>query len=216
MKNFTFLRTLRNAIFFIALFLFAVPKGLSAADVNWNWGNHAKVEWDKGKGAIKFSFVCYTEAGKDDRTEYLNLYIDGDKYLDAYNNHQGDASYHWVNLESWYSKTVYAESRDGWKEITTSTSGDNVNFNGAQPCWAIVYIYPQSKHMNKTVSIRLEGRVRDSENDTWTYNTTTNLTTSTYSYQPKLTSGGWDLSNGKFKVILSEDRKSTRLNSSHA
>ena len=204
MKNFTFLRTLRNAIFFIALFLFAVPKGLSAADVNWNWGNHAKVEWDKGKGAIKFSFVCYTEAGKDDRTEYLNLYIDGDKYLDAYNNHQGDASYHWVNLESWYSKTVYADSRDGWKEITTSTSGDNVNFNGAQPCWAIVYIYPQSKHMNKTVSIRLEGRVRDSENDTWTYNTTTNLTTSTYSYQPKLTSGGWDLSNGKFKVILSE------------
>ena len=200
----TFFRVLKSAIFLIALFLFAVPKSAFAADINWNWGNHAKVEWDKGKGAIKFSFICYTEAGDDDHTDYLNLYIDGSKYLDAYNNHQADMKSHWVNIESWSSGTVYADSKDGWNEITTSTSGENVWFNGATPCWAVIYIYPKSEHMNKTVSINLEGRVRDSDNDTWSYNTTTKLTTSPYSYQGKLASEGWDLNTGAFKVKLTE------------
>ena len=200
----TFFRVLKSAIFLIALFLFSVPKSAFAADINWNWGNHAKVEWDKGKGAIKFSFICYTEAGDDDHTDYLNLYIDGSKYLDAYNNHQADMTSHWVNIESWSSGTVYADSKDGWNEITTSTSGEDVWFNGATPCWAVIYIYPKSEHMNKTVSINLEGRVRDSDNDTWSYNTTTKLTTSPYSYQGKLASEGWDLNTGAFKVKLTE------------
>ena len=200
----TFFRTLRSAIFLIALFLFAVPQMILAADVNWNWGNHAKVEWDKGKGAIKFSFVCYTQAGKDDHTDYLNLYIDGSKYLDAYNHHQPDWNDHWVNVESWSSGTVYADSKDGWNEITTSTSGEEVWFYGAEPCWAVIYIYPKSEHMNKTVSINLDGRVRDSENDTWSYNTTTTLTTSTHSYQPKLEALGWDYATGAYKVKLTE------------
>ena len=200
----TFFRVLKSAIFLIALFLFAVPKSAFAADINWNWGNHAKVEWDKGKGAIKFSFICYTEAGDDDHTDYLNLYIDGSKYLDAYNNHQADMSAHWVNLEAWYTQTVYADSKDGWNEITIAGAGEDIWYNGNNPCWAVVYIYPLSKHMDKTVSIRLEGRVRDSDNDTWSYNSTTTLTTSTYSYQPTLASGGWDLNSGKFSVKLNE------------
>ena len=73
-KN-TFFKTLRSAIFFIAIFLIAVPQELKAYDIGFqNWNNDdLSITWNKERAAFKFTMTVYDWDGADEWVSYIYI-----------------------------------------------------------------------------------------------------------------------------------------------
>ena len=85
-KN-TFFRTLRSAIFLIAMFLFALPQVAVASnpgdlDIGLNWNcDDLKIRWEKKMAAFYIDLTVYDESGDDDWLEQLDIRCNGTSFM---------------------------------------------------------------------------------------------------------------------------------------
>lgn len=208
-KN-TFFKTLRSAIFLIAMFLFAVSQDVYASDpgdldigLNWNCDD-LKIRWEKKMAAFYIDITIYDEAGDDDWLENIDIYCNGKSFIKI-NSWWGGSS----NARSFkvHNRNDFGKlymSYNGWHSIPGSDVQHTVGkTDGSRSLITFVW-FPPAGYMDQDVTIKIDGYVKDSGGDSYFYDRSITQTTSTFTYEPKLTSGGWDLGTGSFKVTLTE------------
>ena len=209
-KN-TFFKTLRSAIFLIAMFLFVVSQDVYASDpgdldigLNWNCDD-LKIRWEKKMAAFYIDITIYDESGDDDWLENIDIYCNGKSFIKI-NSWWGGSS----NARSFkvYNRNDFGKlymSYNGWHSIPGSEVQHTVGkTDGSRSLITFVW-FPPAGYMDQDVTIKIDGYVKDSGGDSYFYDRSITQTTSTFDYEPKLTSGGWDLSTGNF-VQLNEDQ----------
>ena len=205
----TFFRVFKNAIFLIALFL-AMPQWSMASspgdlDIGLYWqGDDLKIRWEKKMAAFYIDLTVYDESGDDDWLEQVDIRCNGTSFMRVdgwWGGSENARSFKIYNRNS-FGKLYM--SYNGWHEIPVTTVTHTVGKTSGSRSLITFVWFPPAGYMDKDVTIRIDGYVKDSGGDSYFYDQSITQTTSTFDYEPKLTSGGWDLSTGNFKVTLTE------------
>ena len=207
MKNFTFLRTLRNAIFFIALFLFVVPQKSMAYDIGFgSWNNDdLTITWDKERAAFKFTMTVYDWDGADEWADNIYISCNGKNfvYVDSWFTSSNSTAKYNIRKENNYGALYVSTS--SWTSIGSSNTQFSQNENDGYRGKITFYWYPPASDLNKKLKFVLSGKTVDSDDDVYNFpGTSIEVSSTTYEYKPKIVNENWDLSTGKHKFKITE------------
>ena len=206
----TFFRVLKSAIFLIALFLVMPQRSMAASkpgdlDIGLNWNcDDLKIRWEKKMAAFYIDITVYDEAGDDDWLENINIYCNGKSFIKINSYWGGSSNARPLKVSHRNGFGNLYMSYNGWRSISSTETEYSVGkTDGTRSLITFVW-FPPAGCMDQDVTIKINGYVKDSGGDSYFYDRSITQTTSTFDYEPKLTSGGWDLSTGNFKVTLTE------------
>ena len=206
----TFFRVLKSAIFLIALFLVMPQRSMAASkpgdlDIGLYWqGDDLKIRWEKKMAAFYIDLTVYDESGDDDWLEQLDIRCNGTSFMRVdgwWGGSENARSFKIYNRNS-FGKLYM--SYNGWHEIPVTTVTHTVGKTSGTRSLITFVWFPPEEYMDQTVTIRIDGWVKDSGGDAYFYDQSISQSTPTFSYQGKLASEGWDLNTGAFKVKLTE------------
>lgn len=198
--------TLKSVIFLIALFLFAVPKEVKAYDIglqNWN-NDDLSIAWDKDRAAFRFTMTVYDWDGADEWVSYVYITCGGKQFvcLDSWFTESNSTAQYRIKKENNYGN-LYVET-SSWRSIGSSFITLSQNKNDGARGKITFWWYPPAADFNKKLKFVLSGKTRDSDKDVYNFSgTSIEVSSTTHTYKPSITNGGWDFSTGKHKFTIS-------------
>ena len=196
---------IKSTIFIVVLSLFVMPQQIKAHDIGisgWN-NDDITISWDQNRGAFYFTITIYDWAGADEWLSYVYIACDDQNFVcfdSWFSSSSSTASYRVIGQNN-YGKTYHANYTAIKNDVWTN---HNVNDDGNDRGRMGFYWYPPTDKLNKTLTFKVHGTTRDSDEDSWYKSATITTSSPTHTYTPMLENAGWDLNTGAFKVKLTK------------